>query len=274
LLFFGNISYTDDFCRCFVGVVDTLPIFVKINALKGFKIVFNLIFKINLMKIKWGALVVDGRGKIGGHVASKNRSGAYLRTKVTPVNPQTSFQTAVRVLFGAISQAWSGLTDAQRVGWDAAVSIWQKTDIFGDLKSLTGKALFQRLNNQAQSSGYPAVTNVPNLGVTPEGIVTDSTLDIGGTSLLATGRYNLADGRIMVFATAPLSQGTTFVKNKLRLIHTSLGNDIGFNGDAYAAYLVKFGLPVAGDNVYFAFKYVLPTGQASPMQIIKTAVIA
>ena len=30
------------------------------------------------MKMKWGALVVDGRGKIGGQVASKNRAGAYL----------------------------------------------------------------------------------------------------------------------------------------------------------------------------------------------------
>jgi len=28
------------------------------------------------MKIKWGALVTDGRGKIGGQVASKNRSSA------------------------------------------------------------------------------------------------------------------------------------------------------------------------------------------------------
>jgi len=47
------------------------------------------------MKMKFGAIVVDGRGKIGGHVASKNRGGAYLRTKVTPSNPQTGYQAAV-----------------------------------------------------------------------------------------------------------------------------------------------------------------------------------
>ena len=54
------------------------------------------------MKIKWGALVVDGRGKLGGHVAAQNRGGSYLRTKVTPSNPQTTFQTGVRSMGGCI----------------------------------------------------------------------------------------------------------------------------------------------------------------------------
>ena len=37
------------------------------------------------MKTKFGAIIVAGSGKINGFVASKNRAGAYLRTKVTPV---------------------------------------------------------------------------------------------------------------------------------------------------------------------------------------------
>jgi len=36
------------------------------------------------MKTLFGAIVVDGRGKLGGHVASKNRHGSYFRTKVSP----------------------------------------------------------------------------------------------------------------------------------------------------------------------------------------------
>jgi len=88
------------------------------------------------MKIKFGALVVDGRGKIGGHVASKNRGGAYLRTKVTPVNPQTSFQNAVRNRLTAFAQAWRGLAASQRAAWNSSVSDFSKTDIFGDIKTL------------------------------------------------------------------------------------------------------------------------------------------
>lgn len=57
------------------------------------------------MKIKWGMMMTDGRGKLGGQVASKNRAGAYVRTKVTPVNPRTTQQQAIRTLFGSIASA-------------------------------------------------------------------------------------------------------------------------------------------------------------------------
>src|SRR3546814_19213217 len=104
-----------------------------------------------MAKVKFGALMTDARGKLGGHVFSKNRAGSYLRTKVTPVNPQTIYQTSVRALFGAISSQWSGLSQAVRDSFNGAVADWATTDIFGDLKNPSGKALFQRLNNQARS---------------------------------------------------------------------------------------------------------------------------
>lgn len=66
------------------------------------------------MKLNWSGFgAVDGRGKIGGHVASKNRSGAYARIKVTPVNPQTTFQQVARNLLTSLSQGWRALTQAQ-----------------------------------------------------------------------------------------------------------------------------------------------------------------
>ena len=99
------------------------------------------------MKIKFGALVVAGRGKIGGHVASRNRAGAYLRTKVTPVNPATVYQVAVRNRLAGISTDWRGLTAAQRTAWNAAVSDYAKTDIFGDIRNPSGFNLHQKLNN-------------------------------------------------------------------------------------------------------------------------------
>lgn len=90
------------------------------------------------MKTKFGAIIVDGRGKIGGHVASKNRGGAYLRTKVTPANAQTSAQNQVRNLFTSLTQGWRGLTQAQRDAWNAAVLDYSRTDIFGDIRNPSG----------------------------------------------------------------------------------------------------------------------------------------
>ena len=48
------------------------------------------------MKAKFGSFIVDGRGKVNGHVISKNRAGSYIRTKVTPVNPRSTAQLTQR----------------------------------------------------------------------------------------------------------------------------------------------------------------------------------
>lgn len=225
------------------------------------------------MKIKWGALVVDGRGKIGGHVASKNKAGAYIRTKTTPTNPQTVAQTAARNLFGSISQAWSGLSQTVRDGWNAAVAEWQTTDIFGDLKQPSGKALFQRLNNQAQSAGLSAVTTAPAKAEMPSYIITGAEIDItqGEINLTVSGSTP-AEQQVFV-GTPTLSDGTTFVKNKLRQFSEGTAG-IGFNTANYAAYVAKFGTPTAGDNIYIGVKLVLANGQASPLQVLKASVVA
>lgn len=224
------------------------------------------------MKLKFGMIVTDGRGKLGGHVLSKNRAGAYARTKVTPSNPQTVAQSSARALFGSISQGWSDLTATQRDAWNTAVADWQKTDIFGDLRSPSGKALYQRLNNQAQSAGYPAVTSAPARLEMVSGVIASAVLDTNNGEVLLTGIFGGAGARVMLFGSPVLSDGTTFVKNKLSLI-SAQPSDLFDNGQAYTDFVSKFGAPAVGNNIYLAVKYVLPNGQASPIQIVKANVI-
>lgn len=241
------------------------------SSLESLKTSINL--NQNIMKILWGALVVDGRGKLGGHVAAKNRSGAYLRTKVTPVNPQTSFQTAVRNLFGSLSQAWSGLTQQVRDGWDGAVDAWQTTNIFGNIKTPTGKNLYLRLNSLAQQAGWPAIAVAPPKAAMPDDVITGVAFDITLDTITLTDASTDATVRYMVFATPSLSQGTSFVKNQLRLIEAFQAS-AALPATLHASYLAKYGEPLAGANVHFAFKKVLDNGQASPLQIIKSVVAA
>jgi hypothetical protein len=225
------------------------------------------------MKAKFGAIVVDGRGKAGGHVFSKNKSGAYMRTKVTPTNPSSTASSTARQMFGAISQGWSGLSASQRDGWNNAVNDWKTTNIFGDLNQPSGKALFQRLNNQAQAVGYSAVTTAPAKAEMVQGIVTAVVIDISSTTITLTGEYTGSGARIQIFATPSMSQGTTFVKNRLNAIYSPVANAF-VDVDAWTAYVAKYGTPTAGANVYVGVCYVLSNGQASPMQIVKATVQA
>jgi hypothetical protein len=171
------------------------------------------------MKAKFGAIVVAGSGKIGGHVASRNRAGSYFRTKVTPVNPSTSFQQGIRNRLAGISQAWKALTAAQRIAWNAAVGDYSKTDVFGDLRNPSGFNLFQRLNNNLLTIGESQISDPPVPGAVYSMTSMSLAVVTGSPALTLTfaGAIPATDA-VKLFATAPVSQGVSFVKSEFRLI--------------------------------------------------------
>ena len=113
--------------------------------------------------------MTDARGKLGGQVFSKTRSGSVIRTKVTPVNPQTSAQSVARALFGRISQRWRVLTDVQRNAWASAAEEAAKTNVFGDQYFSSGKNFFQELNGNILNAtgGSVAIFDTPPLQTPP-----------------------------------------------------------------------------------------------------------
>ena len=203
------------------------------------------------MKMKFGALVVDGRGKIGGHVASKNRGGAYLRTKVTPVNGQTVAQNSIRNRFTTLSQAWRGLSQANRDAWNAAVSDYSRTDIFGDLHNPTGFNLYQRLNNNLVTIGQAASATPPLPEAVGEVTVLVLAIAEGAATMTFTmGAAVPALTDVKVFATAPMSAGKSFVKSEYRLI-SILPPAEATPYDVKADYLAKYGgIGVAGQKIF------------------------
>ena len=224
------------------------------------------------MKLKFGAIVTDGRGKIGGHVASKNRAGAYLRTKVTPSNPNTVAQLQVRSLLASLSQGWAQLTNSQRQGWNEAVKEWGKTDIFGDIKNPSGINLFVKLNSNLVSVGLPQVSDVPAKSEVPTVVVVDAVYRISTDTVTIAFDSLLADGYIaLVRATPKLSAGVSFVKSQFRVI--GYGNVAVGNLSLVGAYSNKFGAVSVGANVYISVQFVSVNGQKTTEQKIKLEVL-
>lgn len=229
------------------------------------------------MKAKFGLFMTDGRGKVGGHVVSKNRAGSYVRTKVTPVNPQTSAQLGVRNRLTGFSQNWSGLTQAQRDAWNGAVSDYARTDIFGDLRNPTGFNLFQRLNNNLSIAGIAQI-NTPPLPQTVGTVVATSLTAADGTvaeslSLVMSGAVPTGT-YVKVFATAPQSAGKSFVKSEYRLVDV-LSPDEATPFNLLATYQAKFGSTgSAGQKIFVKLEAINgTTGQVgTPSQV--SAIVA
>jgi hypothetical protein len=76
--------------------------------------------------------VSDIRGKIGGNVFSKSRSGHTLRVRVKPRNPRSSSQTSVRALVTAGSRVAKAMGSSDVLDWKAyASSITKHNSVSG-----------------------------------------------------------------------------------------------------------------------------------------------
>ncbi len=225
------------------------------------------------MKLKFGAIIVDGSGKIGGQVVSSNRGGKYLRTKVTPSNPSTVAQQASRALLSSLSTLWAGLTEAQRLSWNAAVSDFAKTDIFGDIKNPSGFNLFVKLNANLGNVGETAILSAPAKIAVPFSPIASAIFDISSTTGVVTFGNSDYDGELVfVSATPSVSAGKSNVKSEFR--------GIGFFTvalgviDVYDAYVAKFGAPAVGANITLQLAPTVATGQKGTPQSIKVLVQA
>lgn len=225
------------------------------------------------MKAQFGALVVAGSGKINGWVASRNRGGAYFRTKVTPLNPSTSAQQNARGILGSLSTQWSQLTEEQRLSFNNAVASFATTDIFGDIRNPSGINLYVKLNTNLINTGQAQITSAPakeEFAFSPISLIG---MDVSTQAVFITLENGLNDGNtILVFATPTLSNGTSFVKNRLRSIgHFPVAAS---EAEVSSGYTSKFGAFALGANIVVGFRVVSATGQASVFQSVTATVIA
>jgi hypothetical protein len=227
------------------------------------------------MKMKFGALVVDGRNKIGGHVASKNRAGAYLRTKVTPTNPGTTYQVIVRNRLAGLSSAWRALTGDERTAWNAAVADFAKTDIFGDLRHPSGFNLHQMLNNNLLKINQNVITTPP----LPQAVEAFSSLSIAAAfavpSLVLTFAPAItANFFVYISATPGISPGISFVKSEYRRITFV---DVGGVSplDVKDAYVSKFGaIPAVGTKIFVRMVQIHKTTGQEGLPIQASGIVA
>ena len=217
------------------------------------------------MKTKFGAIIVDGRNKVGGHVLSKNRAGSYMRTKVTPVNRQSNAQTTVRSRLASLASAFRGLGAGPIAAWNNAVAQFKTTDIFGDIHSPTGITLYQRLNNNILKIGGTVITSPP----LPIGVSIATT--VACTAAHATPAFTVSVAPVVptgekcyVSATPAISPGRSFVKSDFRFIAIVDAAGGGATPiDLLTAYVAKFGsMGAAGQKIFVKVQHISSvTGQ-------------
>lgn len=212
-----------------------------------------------MAKVKFTAAVADMRNKMNGSVFSKNRGGSYLRTKVSPVQPRTSYQQAQKANLAARSSNWRALTAAQRATWNAGCTQFPYTDVFGDVKFLSGQQLYVKLNTNLQNAAQTLITTCPAPAAVPGVTITAAAAAAGTPAFTVT----LSDATVptgnslIIWVTPEMGTGISFVKNKLRY----LGKFTLTAGVAniLTAYTTRFGTLVAAKNITVCGVYMSNT---------------
>ena len=183
-----------------------------------------------------GILATQMSGAIGGVVASHNAGGTYFRARVTPTNPNSPQQQAVRNAVAFLSNFWNnGLTLPQRRVWDTYAENVTVTNRIGDQVFISGMAQYVRSNvariqaNLARADDGPGVFNIGQNSQTR--IVNFSEATQLGELLFENGVLtdewaNEVGGFMWVFISRPQNPSINYFRGPYRLVAVVVGDPI------------------------------------------------
>jgi len=216
-----------------------------------------------MAKLTFGPIVSDARKKIGGVVFSKARTGAYARKKVSPIQPRSTYQRAVRANFTANAKAWSGTLDnAARQSFVALAQNLTKKDRLGQSFTLTGAQLYQSIARNLHVIGIdPLLVAPPDQGISDLGgcnlaeVWTDSPPGPGRGITVEPSNWPAPDEYLVISGAPPQAPGRAFVgKGKFRLLATGDPNasppDFPTPYDITDAYTARFGALAGGQVIH------------------------
>lgn len=195
-----------------------------------------------MAKVKFGAVISDTRGSVGGVTFSKARSGAVIRASSKPTLKQTAFTQVIRSNLSNLAKRWfATLIQSQRTGWINLANVNPVVDVFGNTHILTGQQFYVRVNQLRSSAGLAYIDDAP----ADQSVVALLSLTITATapatlSLAFTGTPLDGSHRLYIYASPSLSPGKVATKKDMKFIGvSSLAQASPF--DAVSLYTARFG---------------------------------
>lgn len=178
-----------------------------------------------------GLAVGQMSGKLGGIVASRNRSGSYFRNRAMGTNPNSPRQNAVRNIFANIANRWGNvLTEDQHEEWITYANAIGWKNRLGEDIILTGYNMFLRSNAVAARAGFVAIDDGPSILTLAD---TDPLFEISASeatqlvSIIFDTDQDWVDedeAGMQILMSRPVGPGVNFITPTMRLLDTLIGD--------------------------------------------------
>lgn len=211
--------------------------------------------------IKYGPVIADARGSVGGTVFSRNAAGAYMKQRTVPVYPGYDKQIAIAALLSTVISNWKNdLTTAQRNDWNALAAITSLPNKLGEQFSPSGLNLFVRANMLLDLTGQVHVTTPPVAAVIPAPQLTLAWTTLVGIQCTAIGNWdNTATTKVLASWSPNLPLSVNYFKGPW--INTWGQTGVYYN--ALPALMVPSAQLAADSRKFMRFRAVNDDGASS-----------
>lgn len=117
--------------------------------------------------VKYGSLVTELKGKVGGQVFQGSMYGPILRNEYKGSTKRSYVSTEANMVISELAAEWNELSNEQRQGWSDNAWMFPVLDKFGNTMVLDGYNCFVHLNFILAEFGETLIENVPSENAGP-----------------------------------------------------------------------------------------------------------
>lgn len=209
---------------------------------------------------KYGAIITDIKGSVGGTTFKGTRAGAVLQNKIThaPAGAASGKITkadAGRAInnFSTITRAWRTIpTDAQ-LAWNSFAPSYPFKNKFGEDYTASGFQCFVSLNQNIITVNGTILEEPPDLETIPPTPDYTVQIDIGGGTITVNYDNDNTDWYFVIYMTRPLPDGKQPNKRDYRLVAVITTNG-SVSEHINEQYTKVFGSVDWGGNIFCGCK--------------------
>lgn len=223
-----------------------------------------------MARIKFGAIVTDMRGKLGGHVFQKGNQSRVMKTGSVPRAVDNQFVRDGKERLSSVQAEWRGLSVADKARWQFFATQNPQFNVFSDPITLTGLQYYTKLASAYIRTGYVFPLSIVGFNVEPNPYnftscdlnITTNVASIQGNSLPAGSSWQLWVVRLP-------NESVKVAFGKFVWSRNVTVNSIGTSTPNFTLEQ-RFGALTVNDVVYMAAVPVSVFGVASAPRILRS----
>lgn len=171
-----------------------------------------------MARVEYGVIITDIQGSIGGITFQHNRSGKIARLRPKTHKNPTPAQIDSQVILAGMLNEWQQLSSAQQTDWNDFADLHTKTNMFGDVKTLSGLNWFCSINISRNYISLGSLI-VPPAYVLPVAVPAyNVTVNQTKIEINLTAPFDCTNDALLIRATGPIPNTTDKFRGQWRLL--------------------------------------------------------